>query len=127
MDVNYKIAEKDLMPVSGKLACAKDARAFSDFCEATCSNLFAFSPYNLQLDREAFLRFQEQADALKEMVGKEMVDMAELECLCGTLRNTYMCLIQGGWQAFAENAESGCDSGNFLAAQLMTVAMYNNR
>lgn len=127
MGVNYKIAEKDLMPVSGKLACVKDARDFSDFCEATCSNLFAFSPYNLQLDREAFLRFQEQADALKEMVGKEMVDMSELECLCGTLRNTYMCLIQGGWQAFAENAESGCDSGNFLAAQLMIVSMYNNR
>lgn len=127
MDMNYKIAEKDFMPVSKKLAYAKDARDFSEFCEATCSNLFAYSPYHLQLDREAFLDFQEQADALKDRIGEEEVDMDELECLCGNLRKTYMRLLQGGWQTFVKNAESGCDSGNFLAAQLMIVAKYNHR
>lgn len=127
MNANYNVTEKGLMPVSGKLACVKDARDFSDFCEATCSNLFAFSPYHLQLDCEAFLRFQEQADALKEMVGKKEASIKELESLCGNLRNTYIRLLQGGWQAFAENAELGCESGKFLSAQLMTVAKYNNR
>ena len=52
MDRNHKVMTNGLLPGAELVYDAETVRMFSAFCENTCSNLFAFSPYQLHLERE---------------------------------------------------------------------------
>lgn len=126
MNINYRTSEDSLIPIHN-ISCVEDVKTFSDFCEVTCHNLFACSPYQLHLDREEFLHFQRLADELKLMLGKEEACWEELRNLCEGLKFTYAKLMHSCWEAFVSNMESWSESGKFMSSQLISVALYNNR
>lgn len=100
---------------------------FSEFCEGTCANLFAFSPYQLHLKREEFLHYQFLADELKDEISSGMSTFEKLYNLCCSLNAIYESMIGCCWEAFLYNNDMDCDPARFVVRQLVTVAEFNER
>ncbi len=101
--------------------------SFSEFCEATCANLFAFSPYQLHLRREEFLHYQFLADELKNEISGGMGTFEELYNLCSKLNTIYESMIGCCWDAFLYNNDVDSDPAKFVVRQLVTVAEFNEK
>ena len=65
MDNNSKKMTNGILPEINKVNSIPGVLAYSVLCEATCSNLFAFSPFSLNIESEDFLHYQCLADELK--------------------------------------------------------------
>ena len=113
-----------LIPNTGKVESLPAAKAYSDFCEATCTNLFAFSPYQLHLDREEFLHYQFLADELKSMLADEDCPQKDALELCSKLAASYENLMHCCWEAFVCNTNINADPGKFIVVQMMAVEQY---
>lgn len=105
----------------------KSIVSFSEFCEATCANLFAFSPYQLHLRREEFLRYQLLAYELKNKISSGMDTFEELYILCCKLNVIYESMTGCCWDAFLYNNDVDCDSATFVVRQLVAVAELNEK
>lgn len=125
--MNYRPGQNKLLAIQGEILSIEDVKAFSDFCEATCANLFAYSPYQLHVDREQFLLFQDQADELKDGLGGAEVKVESLKELCRCLKELYSELMRNCWEAYTDGYDPRSESGKFMATQLIAVRMYNNR
>ena len=68
MNEKLKTITNSLIPETSSIKDIATAKMFSELCEDTCSNLFAFSPYQLQIEKDTFLRFQYLADELKNYI-----------------------------------------------------------
>lgn len=121
MNMNKEISSALLLPVEeiDNLGCVE---LYSAFCEATCTNLFAYSPYQLHLDREEFLHFQFLADELKDDIEKGEVAFDELHKLCYNLNNVYVNMISCCWKAYQYNADKDGDPSKFIIRQIKIVA-----
>lgn len=110
-----------ILPDVNKVVSIESVRAFSKLCEATCANLFAFSPFQLNIDSEEFLLFQCLADELKERLATEDASIGTLCNLCVRLNHVYEKLISSCWEAFVENATLENDPGKFVVRQMVAV------
>ena len=102
-------------------------RMFSAFCENTCSNLFAFSPYQLHLEREEFLHFQYIADELKSLLDGDEVRFDDMQSLCNSLHSVYCAMMSKCWEAFVANPNINDDPGKFIVQQLVLVDEYEKK
>lgn len=126
MDNKLKTITNGLIPANVKVEDATMGSAFSEFCESTCSNLFAFSPYELHLGREEFLHFQFLADELKSVLAIEGCSVAELSSLCSRLMDIYVSLMESCWEAFLCDTDISGEPGKFVVLQMLTVEKYEN-
>lgn len=127
MKNRYKVMTGGLLPDAGLVFDIETIRMFSEFCEETCSNLFAFSPFQLHLDRELFLHFQYVADELKSLLGTDDVPFAELAPLCANLHSIYGNIMDDCWGAFVCNPEIDGEPGRFVIQQMVSVDSYEKR
>ena len=127
MKNRYKVMTGGLLPDAGLVFDIETIRMFSEFCEETCSNLFAFSPYQLHIEREAFLHFQYIADELESLLGTDDVQFAELAPLCANLHSVYCDMMNGCWDAFVYNADIHGEPGKFIVQQLVFVDAYEKK
>lgn len=121
MNNNHKVMTAGLLPDMDLVRDNKAARFYSLFCEETCSNLFAFSPYQLRIEREEFLNFQYLADELKSLVEDEEVSYADIAPLCRKLNSVYKSIVENCWEAFICNPDINADPGKFIVQQLVVV------
>ncbi len=103
------------------------AKNFSDFCEATCNNLFAFSPYELHIDREEFFLFQVLADELKIGITSPAYIEEKMTKACSKLFFLYENLMRCCWEAFIENPDIKSDAGIFVVNQMQAVNKYEKK
>lgn len=127
MEKNYKAITTGLLIDFNGISDLQAARLFSDFCEVTCSNLFAFSPYQLHLEREEFLHFQFLADELKELIEHADVSVEELDAKCSRLKDVYHGMMNSCWQAFVCNPNIEDEPGRFIILQMMAVSNYEKK
>ena len=120
MDNNHKKMTSGILPDVNKVVSIESVRAFSKLCEATCANLFAFSPFQLNIDSEEFLLFQCLADELKERLAGEETSIGILCNLCVRLNQVYEKLISSCWKAFVEDATLENDPGKFVTVKEFT-------
>lgn len=121
MKKNYKVMTSGLLPAAELVYDLYTAGMFSAFCERTCSNLFAFSPYQLHLEREEFLHFQYVADELKSLLASDDVRFESIAPLCKELHSFYCTMMNSCWEAFVCNTDINADPGKFIVNQLMAV------
>lgn len=119
--MNKEISSALLLPIE-KVENLRCVELYSEFCEATCANLFAYSPYQLHLDREEFLHFQFLADELRDDIGKGEVPFDELYRLCCNLNDVYVNMLSCCWKAYEYNADKDGDPSKFVIQQIKTVA-----
>lgn len=105
----------------------EDAKILSDFCENTCSNIFAFSPYELRIDRDDFLLFQVLSEDLKEKVNSSSVLDDKISKICTKLFFLYENLMHCCWKAFLLNSDIKSDAGIFVVNQMCTVVELEKR
>ena len=127
MNGNNKVITSGLLPDVGLVKDFETVKMFSDLCEDTCSNLFAFSPYQLHIEREEFLHFQYLADELKSFVVDEGIKLETLRTLCKNLNSVYSGIMQGCWDAFVCNPDINGEPGKFIFQQQMTVDLFDRR
>lgn len=127
MEENYIPGPNNLVVLQDDFGNIENVRAFSDFCEATCVNLFAYSPFQLRIDREQFLLFQNKADELKERLKEADVSVKDLIEVCCCLKDVYLKLMNDCWEAYIESGDSRTESGKFVTTQHIEVRLYNNR
>lgn len=120
----HKVMTSGLMPDAELVYDVETARIFSAFCEETCSNLFAFSPFQLHLEREEFLHFQYIADELKSLIADGEENYASFVPLCGRLHSVYCAMMTECWEAFVCNPDINADPGKFIVQQLVVVDRY---
>lgn len=121
MKKNYKVMTSGLLPAAELVYDLYTAGMFSAFCERTCSNLFAFSPYQLHLEREEFLHFQYVADELKSLLASDDVRFESIAPLCKELHSLYCAMMNSCWEAFVCYTDINADPGKFIVNQLMAV------
>ena len=124
MNNKFRTITSGLLPDINMVTDLRSASLFSGFCEVTCSNLFAFSPYRLHLERKEFLHFQFLADELKEYLGKEDCETDFILGLCRKLYAVYSELMSCCWEAFTCNTDIDDDPGKFLLQQLFAVSEF---
>ena len=124
MDEKLKTITNSIIPENIAIKDVATAKMFSELCEETCSNLFAFSPYQLQIKKETFLRFQYLADELKNYTEQEDCPFDSIEDLCLKLNITYNELMICCWNAFIYDTDINSEPGKFIVSQLATVAKY---
>lgn len=117
-----KVIINDLIPLF-EIDSIEGAASYSELCEATCSNIFAYSPYKLRIEREEFLHFQEYADALKEGLQKEITITEAVE-LCSELSVLYNSIIHRCWQAFVDSFQIDSEPGKFIIGQKLIVESF---
>lgn len=123
MDVKQKTITSSLLPDIDAVKDIETAKMFSDLCEETCSNLFAFSPYQLQIDKDAFLRFQYLADELKiQLDGEDEIDT--LLTICSKLNTIYRELMNSCWSSFVYDTDIDSEPGKFIVLQLATMSKF---
>lgn len=127
MKNNHKVMTGGLLPDAGLVFDVETIRMFSEFCEETCSNLFAFSPFQLHLDRELFLHFQYIADELKSLLENGDAPFCVLALLCEDLYSIYGNMMDGCWGAFVCNPEIDGEPGRFVIQQMVSVDSYEKR
>lgn len=127
MNRNHKVMTNGLLPGAELVYDAETVRMFSAFCENTCSNLFAFSPYQLHLEREEFLHFQYIADELKSLLDVDEVRLDDMLSLCNSLHSVYCAMMNNCWEAFVANPNINDDPGKFIVQQLVLVDEYEKR
>ena len=125
MKRNHKVMTNGLLPAAELVYDVHTAGLFSTFCERTCFNLFAFSPYLLHLEREEFLHFQYIADELKSLLAGGDARFECLAPLCKELHSLYCAMMSSCWEAFTFNTDINADPGKFIVNQLMTVDEYD--
>ena len=114
---------KGLLPDGYEIDSLEVARKYSDFCEATYRNVIAFSPYQLTIDREDFLHFQEYADELlAELSHGTTLD--KVKSLYFELNALYKKLMQCCWSAFARYPRIDSEPGLFVVNQMQTVGEF---
>ena len=69
-----------ILPEINKVNSIPGVLAYSVLCEATCSNLFAFSPFSLNIESEDFLHYQCLADELKGRISAGDSSLGTLCC-----------------------------------------------
>ena len=121
MKNNHKVMTDGLLPDFGLVCDIETVRMFSVLCERTCANLFAFSPYQLHLEREEFLHFQYIADELKSLVVCDDVSFESLVPLCKQLHSLYCAMMNDCWGAFVFNPDINADPGKLIVQQMMAV------
>ena len=126
MDNNNKKMTSSILPNVNKVNSFETVKAFSVLCEATCSNLFTFSPFLLNIDSEEFLQFQHLADELKKRIADGDTSLGVLCNLCARLNKVYERLISSCWKAFVEDANLEKDPGKFVLQQLLVVKEFND-
>lgn len=123
MDVKQKTITSSLLPDIDAVKDIETAKMFSDLCEETCSNLFAFSPYQLQIDKDTFLRFQYLADELKIQLDSED-EIDTLLTICCKLNTIYRELMNSCWNSFVYDTDIDSEPGKFIVLQLATMSKY---
>jgi hypothetical protein len=121
MNKNKEVSSAMIIPVDN-IADLRCVKLFSEFCEATCDNLFAYSPYQLHLDREEFLHFQFLADELKNDLENGEVSFDELYKLCLGLNEVYVNLVCSCWAAYKYNNNKDGEPGKFVVRQIKIVS-----
>lgn len=121
MNKNNEFSSALLLPID-KIENFRCVELFSEFCEATCANLFAFSPYLLHLNREEFLHYQFLADELKDDIEKGEIPFEELYNLCCNLNDVYLNLASCCWEAYKYNENKERDPCGFIIRQIKNVA-----
>ena len=127
MDNYNKKTTNAILPDINRVTTPGGVRAFSVLCEATCSNLFAFSPFILNIDCDEFLQFQRMADELKVHIQGNDVSLGILCNLCARINNVYGMLMSSCWEAFVENANLESEPGKFVVRQLMIVEAFTHK
>lgn len=120
-----KVITSGLLPDIGLVRNLETIRIFSEMCEETCSNLFAFSPYQLHLEREEFLHFQYLADELKLYIDNNDSEFKTLHSLCESLNSVYQGMMRSCWDAFVCNPDINGDPGKFILQQQITVGKFD--
>ena len=115
-----------ILPDVNRVVGIESVRAFSKLCEDTCANLFAFSPFQLNIDSEDFLQFQCLADELKERLAGGETSIGTLCNLCARLNKVYEKLMCSCWDAFVENATLENEPGKFVVRQLVAVEEFTD-
>lgn len=126
MDNYNKKMTSGILPDVNKVTSVKSVKAFSALCEATCSNLFAFSPFVLNIDSDDFLQFQRMADELKERIAGNDVSLGILCNLCARINKVYERLMSCCWDAFVENSNLESEPGKFVVGQMVIVRDFND-
>ena len=126
MDNNHKKMTSGILPNVNKVNSVEGVKAFSRLCEDTCSNLFAYSPFLLNIDSEEFLQFQQMADELKKRIHDGETSLGVLCNLCARINKVYERLISSCWNAFVEDANLERDPGKFIVQQLLVVKVFTN-
>lgn len=121
MDNYNKKTTNAILPDINRVTTPGGVRAFSVLCEATCSNLFAFSPFILNIDSDDFLQFQHMADELKELIAGNDVTLGMLCNLCSRINKVYEKLMTSCWEAFVENSNLESEPGKFIVRQMIIV------
>lgn len=124
MKNNHKVMTGGMLPDAGLVCDVETAGMFSSFCEKTCSNLFAFSPFQLHLEREEFLHFQYLADELKSLISEGEACFEIYVPLCGDLYSVYCAMMDKCWEAFVCNPDINAEPGKFIVQQLVVVDEY---
>ena len=125
MKKNHKVMICGLLPEAELVFDVETVRMFSTFCENTCSNLFAFSPFQLHLEREEFLHFQYLADELKSLLDEADTRYETYSSLCRELHSVYCTMMNSCWEAFVRNPDIHSDPGKFIVLQLVLVDEYD--
>lgn len=125
MSGNHKVITSGLLPDLELVRNLEIVKMFSEMCEGTCSNLFAFSPYQLHLEREEFLHFQYLADELKIYINSGECEFKTLRSLCESLNSVYLGMMQNCWDAFICNPDINGEPGKFILQQQITVNKFD--
>lgn len=100
-------------------------KRYSALCEATFKNVIGYSPYELMINKNDFLQFQNLADELKEGLSKD-ISLADAQRLCKGLREVYAKLMASCWQAFVNSPPSiDGEPGRFIVNQMWSVSQFN--
>ncbi|MBO7301079.1 MAG: hypothetical protein J6U58_00015 [Bacteroidaceae bacterium] len=126
MDNNSKKMTSGILPDIKRVNSLEDIKAFSILCEATCSNLFAFSPFSLNIESEEFLHYQSLADELKERISDGCSSFGILCNLCVRLNRVYEGLMNSCWNAFIEDSNIDGEPGKFIVEQMVIVRNFND-
>lgn len=126
MDNNSKKMTNGILPEINKVNSIPGVLAYSVLCEATCSNLFAFSPFSLNIESEDFLHYQCLADELKGRISAGDSSLGTLCNLCVRLDKIYEGLMSSCWNAFVEDANIDGDPGKFIVRQMVIVKEFND-
>ena len=126
MDNNNKKMTSGILPDVNKVNSIESVKAFSYLCEATCANLFAFSPFALNIEGEEFLQYQCLADELKKRIEEGGSSIGTLCNLCVRLNSIYVKLMTSCWNAFVEEANIDGDPGKFIVKQMVVVKDFND-
>ena len=126
MDNYNKKMTSGILPDVNKVTTIESVKAFSTLCEATCSNLFAFSPFILNIDSDEFLQFQRMADELKVHIQSNDVSLGILCNLCARINKVYEMLMNSCWEAFVVNANLESEPGKFVVRQLLIVEAFTD-
>ena len=127
MNEKLKTITNSLIPETSSIKDIATAKMFSELCEDTCSNLFAFSPYQLQIEKDTFLRFQYLADELKNYIEEEDCSFDSIKAVCSKLNIIYKELMICCWNAFIYDTDINSEPGKFIVSQLATVSDYEKK
>lgn len=127
MEYNKSTNVTGLLFEFSEIKNVEDAKILSDFCENTCSNIFAFSPYELHIDRDDFFLFQVLSEDLKKGVNSSNVVDDKISKMCTKLFFLYENLMHCCWEAFLLNPDIKSDAGIFVVNQMRTVGEYEKR
>ena len=126
MDNNNKKMTNGILPAINKVNSIESVKSFSRLCEDTCANLFAYSPFALNIVSEDFLHYQCLADELKKRIADGNSSLGTLCNLCVRLDNIYEGLMNSCWNAFVEDANIDGDPGKFIVKQMVVVKEFND-
>lgn len=126
METNNEKMTNGILPKIDKVNSIENIKAFSVLCEATCSNLFAYSPFLLNIDSEEFLQYQCLADELKERIGDNGCSFGTMCNICVRLNRLYERLMNSCWNSFVEDANIDGEPGKFIIRQMIVVKAFND-
>ncbi len=127
MEYNKSTNVTGLLFEFSEIKNVEDAKILSDFCENTCSNIFAFSPYELHINRDDFFLFQVLSEDLKKGVNSSNVLDDKIYKICTKLFFLYENLMHSCWEAFLLKPDIKSDAGIFVVNQMRTVGEFEKK